>query len=80
MKFIMLINVKMPTIVDICKQDEYTIRDCENKNHLFQHSNRLEKWKSCSVELSMNKFCTTGPGCKPRRNDPRHVISNNVVF
>ena len=35
MKLIMLINVKMPTIVGIFKQDKFIIREFESKGSLF---------------------------------------------
>ena len=65
MKFILFINVKLRTVVRILTFiNRITTFECykARKNH-FQHFNFMIVEISCSVELCMNVFITSWPGC-----------------
>ena len=59
MKFIMLINVKMPTVVGILTFISMINTTSESvkarKVFIFQHFSFYEQLVSCSVELSLKK-------------------------
>ena len=66
MKFLKLINAKMPTIVGILafiNVINRTSLEFESKKNLyFQHFSFYEVDISCSAKLSMKKFITSEPG------------------
>ena len=59
MKFIMFINVKMPTIVGILIFISCINTTCESfkvrEVFIFHHFSFMISWKTCSVQLSMKK-------------------------
>ena len=60
-KLILLINVKMPTFISRLNTTSESIKARNIRIYCFQHFNSYEKFNSCSVELSMKSFITSGP-------------------